>query len=160
MIRNCEPADAPAIARLYNYYILETVITFEEAPVTADEIARRIAATTAHYPWLVWDESGDVRGYAYADLWKSRAAYRHSVEAAIYVEQGFHGRGIGSQLYAALLGELKARGVHTVVGGIALPNPASIALHENAGFTKIASFAEIGHKHGKWVDVAYWQLVF
>lgn len=160
MLRHCTPSDAAAIVQIYNHYVRETFITFEEDPVSVDEMARRITEVTARYPWLVWEESGALAGYAYATLWKSRTAYRHSVEATIYLERGMTGRGIGVRLYGALLRELEKMGVHSVVGGAALPNAASVALHEKLGFSKVAEFSEIGRKHGRWVDVAYWQLVF
>ena len=159
MLRHCLTSDAPAIARIYNYYVRETVITFEDEPVSGGEMQDRIAEVTARYPWLVWQESGALTGYAYAAPWKSRAAYRHSVEAAIYLDQGSTGRGIGTKLYEALIRELREMDVHCVVGGAALPNAASVALHEKLGFSKVVEFFEIGRKHGKWVNVAYWQLV-
>jgi L-amino acid N-acyltransferase YncA len=159
LVRQCHTSDAAEIAEIYNFYIRETVVTFEEEPVTDAEMARRIAEVTASFPWLVWEESGSLAGYAYAAPWKSRAAYRHSVEATIYLDRDHVGRGIGTQLYEALIWELRDMGVHCVVGGAALPNAASVALHEKLGFSKVAEFSEIGRKHGKWVNVAYWQLV-
>jgi len=159
-LRPCTPADAAALARIYNHYIASTVVTFEEVALTADEMARRVTEVTARYPWLVWEEAGEVVGYAYASPWKSRAAYRHAVESAIYLDPGWTGRGIGTRLYAALLEELRARGVHCVVGGVSLPNPASVALHERLGFAPVGEFREIGFKLGRWVHVGYWQLVF
>jgi L-amino acid N-acyltransferase YncA len=159
MIRACKAEDAAAIAEIYNHYVRETVITFEETPVAADEMARRIADVSARFPWLVWDGGGAVVGWAYASAWKSRSAYRFSVESTVYVAASSQGRGIGAELYRALLAELKASGFHSVVGGIALPNPASIALHEKLGFKKIAQFVEVGRKFDRWIDVAYWQLI-
>ena len=109
-----------------------------------------------HLPWLVWDEADDILGYAYATPWKSRSAYRYSVESAVYVRSGATGRGIGKALYAELLNRLACQGMHSVVAGISLPNPASIALHEQLGFAKVAEFPEIGRKHDRWVNVGYW----
>jgi L-amino acid N-acyltransferase YncA len=157
-VRACTTADAKAIAEIYNHYVRETVVTFEETPVSAAEMAQRIAEVGARFPWLVWDDEGVV-GYAYASAWKARSAYRFAVETTIYLAAGRDGRGIGSKLYAALLAELKTRGFHSVIGGVALPNPASVALHEKLGYRKIAHFAEVGWKLGRWVDVAYWQLI-
>jgi L-amino acid N-acyltransferase YncA len=134
MLRSCVPGDAPAIVAIYNHYISETVITFEEETVSADEMARRITQVTARYPWLVWEAAGVIAGYAYAARWKSRASYRHSVEAAIYLAPSLTGQGIGTQLYQALLRELQEMGTHCVVGGLALPNAASVALHEKLGY--------------------------
>ena len=158
-IRPCKTADAAVIAAIYNSYVRDTVITFEETPVGADEMARRITETTARFPWLAWDDGGTVIGWAYATAWKARSAYRFSVETTVYVAASHQGRGIGAALYGALIEDLRARKLHSAVGGIALPNPASIALHEKFGFKKIAHFAEVGRKFDRWVDVGYWQLI-
>jgi phosphinothricin acetyltransferase len=151
--------DAAAIAEIYNRYVRETVITFEETPVAAHEMARRIADVAARYAWLVAEHDGAVVGWAYATDWKSRSAYRFTVETTVYVAQSHHGRGIGIALYDALLAELRARRLHSAVGCIALPNPPSIALHERLGFKKVAHFPEVGRKFDRWVDVGYWQLM-
>jgi L-amino acid N-acyltransferase YncA len=159
MIRTATSADAAAIAESYNHYVRETVITFEETPVSTDEMARRITDIGARYPWLVFEHGGAVVGWAYAGEWKARSAYRFSVETTVYVAAGQHGRGIGTALYEALITELKTRKLHSAVGIIALPNLASVALHEKLGFKKIGHFAEVGWKFGRWVDVGYWQLI-
>jgi phosphinothricin acetyltransferase len=160
MIRPAKSEDAAQICDIYNHYVRETVVTFEESEVPPNEMAQRIAdITAARLPWLVWEESGVILGYAYASAWKVRAAYRHSVEASIYLPPHATGRGIGSSLYRALIDDVRQRGVHAVIGGAALPNPASVALHERLGFEKVAQFRQVGFKFGKWVDVAYWQLL-
>jgi phosphinothricin acetyltransferase len=159
MIRASTAADAAAIADIYNHYVRETVVTFEETPVSDAEMARRIADIGQSFAWLVWDEGGTVLAYAYASRWKSRSAYRFSVESTVYVAAGHHGRGLGSKVYGALLEALRGR-FHSTVGGIALPNPASVALHEKLGFKKMGHFAEVGWKFDRWVDVGYWQLIF
>jgi phosphinothricin acetyltransferase len=156
-IRACATTDAAAVSEIYNHYVRDTVVTFEETPISAGEMAQRIEDVGARFPWLVWDDAGAVTAYAYATAWKSRSAYRFSVETTIYVAASHHGRGIGSELYGALLASLKTGGFHTAVGGIALPNPGSVALHEKLGFRKIAHFAEVGRKFDRWVDVGYWQ---
>lgn len=159
MIRACQPSDAAQVCEIYNYYVRETVISFEEAPVLEQEMAQRISQVIERLPWLAWEEAGSILGYAYATTWKPRSAYRFSVESAVYVAQPVVGQGIGTQLYKALIADLRGRDVHCVVGGIALPNPASIALHERLGFARIGEFREIGWKFGQWVDVGYWELV-
>jgi len=159
MIRACEPPDASQVCQIYNHYVRETVVTFEEIPVVEHDMAQRIAEVTERLPWLVWEQHGTIVGYAYATAWKARSAYRFSVESTVYLSQSFAGRGIGTQLYQALIADLRGRNVHCIVGGIALPNPASIALHEKLGFSKIGQFKEIGWKFGRWVDVGYWELV-
>lgn len=159
MIRRCAPGDAARICDIYNHYVRETVVTFEESPVDAADMARRIADVTARLPWLVWEDAEEILGYAYASPWKSRAAYRHAVEASIYLAPPATGRGLGTRLYEALIGELRKLDLHCVIGGAALPNPASVALHEKLGFTKVAKFKQVGYKFGRWIDVAYWELV-
>jgi phosphinothricin acetyltransferase len=151
--------DAAAIARIYNHYIRETVITFEEVDVSGAEMASRVAKTAElSLPWLVAEQDGAVVGYAYAGKWRERSAYRFAVETTVYLDQRVTGRGIGKQLYRELLNRLhEKKSIHTVIGGIAQPNDASIALHEGLGFTKVAHFKEVGFKFGRWVDVAYWQ---
>lgn len=157
-IRQAEPSDALAIADIYNHYVTETVITFEEEPVTASEIVRRMAEVrSASLPWLVAEESDSIEGYAYAHPWKSRSAYRFSVEATVYIAPRHVGRGIGSLLYGQLLSMLRAQKIHSVIGGITLPNEASVALNEKFGLRKVAEFHEVGFKFGRWIDVGYWQ---
>jgi phosphinothricin acetyltransferase len=160
LIRAATPADAAAIARIYNHYVEHSVVTFEEAAVGADEMARRLRTVfDAGLPWLVAELDGAVAGYAYADKWKMRSAYRHSVESTVYLAPQKTGGGLGSSLYRALLDTLRTARVHAVIGGIALPNDASIALHERLGFVKIGQFDQVGRKFDRWIDVGYWQLL-
>ena len=150
--------DAAAIAAIYNHYVATTVVTFEEKPVSVSEVRSRIRLITAAYPWIVAESQGRVVGYAYANKWKERAAYRHSTETTVYLDPGWTGRGIGRLLYARLIGDLRVLGCHAVIGGVALPNAASVGLHEALGFRKVAHFEHVGRKFGKWIDVGYWQL--
>ena len=159
VIRPARLADATRICEIYNHYVRETVITFEEVPVEADEMAGRIRGVQALAPWLVAEEDGVIAGYAYATPWKTRSAYRFAMESTIYMAAELSGRGIGGSLYAALIAELRSREIHCAVGGIALPNPVSIRLHERLGFREIGRFREIGWKFGRWVDVGYWELL-
>jgi phosphinothricin acetyltransferase len=115
---------------------------------------------TETLPWLVCEEEGRLIGYAYASQWRERSAYRHSVEATVYLHPTAVRKGKGAELFGALLSELRAREIHCVMGGVALPNPASIALLEKFGLRQVAHFKEVGHKFGQWIDVGYWQLVF
>jgi phosphinothricin acetyltransferase len=158
-IRPAYPADAAAIASIYNHYVRSTTITFEESDVAPDEMQRRIATVTeAGLPWLVLELQGEVIGYAYAGPWKPRSAYRFSVESSIYLRQDVHGKGYARQLYQQLFALLRQREVHLVIGGVALPNEASVGLHRKMGFEPVGSFREVGRKFGRWVDVSYWQL--
>lgn len=158
LVRPAIASDGEALARVYNYYIDNTVVTFEEEPVSAAIMTNRVTEVqSASLPWLVAELDGVVVGYAYAGKWKVRAAYRYSVETTIYLEHGRGGQGIGTRLYSELLSILRRQGVHAAIGGAALPNDASVALHEKLGFERVATFRQVGFKHQKWVDVAYWQ---
>jgi phosphinothricin acetyltransferase len=159
MIRDLRPDDAQAICDIYNHYVLNTTITFEEEAVGVEAMRRRIEEITRAFPWLVLSEDGRIDGYAYACPWKTRSAYRHTVESGIYLRSDAVGRGMGTRLYGALLARLRDQGTHAVIGGIALPNPPSVALHERLGFEKIGHFKAVGFKFGQWIDVGYWQVL-
>ena len=159
MIRDATVNDAKAICDIYNHYVQNTIITFEEHPVSMGEMQNRIMDGKNSLPWMVSEEYGDIIGFANASKWKSRSAYRFSIESTIYIVSHLRGRGIGSQLYLALISELRSRSMHSVIGGIALPNPASVALHEKMGFKKVAHLKEVGWKFGRWIDVGYWEII-
>ncbi len=159
MIREVKLSDAKAIVDIYNYYILNTNITFEEKQLTVDDMEERIIEKTAKHPWIVYERNGQVIGYAYLSGWHSRSAYRYSNEASIYLDRNEKGHGIGKELFSKLLEISKGYGVHTIVSGITIPNKESISLHEKFGFKKIAEFEEIGFKNNKWLNVGYWQKI-
>jgi phosphinothricin acetyltransferase len=151
--------DAHALCDIYNYYIEHTDITFEENPLETRDMEERIRNISAAYPYLVWEEGGEVLGYAYVYKFKERVAYRFSVEDTIYLKHGCEGSGAGKNLLAALLDEVKKRDIHAVISCITIPNEKSIGLHEKSGFIKTAHFREIGFKSGHWLDVGYWELL-
>lgn len=160
MIRPVRAKDAEAVAAIYNYYIQNSWATFEEQPLSLPEMSRRIQAVVDKgLPWFVVEEEGSVIGYSYAGPWKDRSAYRFSVESTIYLVPGALGQGIGSQLYGALLDAVREARIHSVIGIIALPNEASVALHEKLGFKKVAHLSEVGWKFDRRIDVGYWQLL-
>ncbi len=160
MIRRATIADAAAIAAIYNHYVANTIVTFEEEAVPAADMAQRIGEVfSAGLPWLVATEDDRVLGYAYAGKWKTRCSYRFSVESTVYLDHSATGRGLGTALYSALVAEMKKLGMHAMIGGVALPNAASVALHEKLGFQKVAHFREVGWKFNRWIDVGYWQLL-
>lgn len=159
MIRDAVKSDSESIAHIYNDYIENTAISFEETPVSGSDIERRIESVQgAGLPWMVAMEVDAVVGYAYATKWKERSAYRFSVEASVYLSHQMQGRGLGANLYETIFAKLKEGGIHTVIGGITLPNPASVALHEKMGMRKVAHFEKVGFKFNQWHDVGYWQL--
>ena len=160
LIRAVTAADGAVLARIYNYYVVNTIVTFEEAPLSADDMAARVVeAKAANLPWLVAEAPSGVVGYAYASRWKGRCAYRYSVEVTVYLDETAVGQGLGTLLYTALFNALRRSGCHVAIGGIALPNAASVALHEKFAMQKVAHFSEVGFKFGHWVDVGYWQLL-
>jgi len=160
MIRSATPSDAPALASIYNHYVMKTIVTFEEEEVSAADMGARIKEVQGYgLPWLVWDDGGQILGYAYANKWKARRSYRFSVESTVYLDHTATRRGLGTKLYTALIASAKEAGIHAVIGGVALPNPGSVALHERFGFKKSAQFSEVGWKFGQWIDVGYWELL-
>lgn len=159
-IRAAHARDAAALADIYNPYVLETTITFEEKAIGSSDMAARIAdIQETGLPFLSADVGGAVAGFAYASRWKGRCAYRHSAETTVYVGRDHWRLGVGKALYTQLLELLQQGGTHAAIGGIALPNESSVALHERLGFTKVAQFREVGFKFNRWIDVGYWQLL-
>jgi phosphinothricin acetyltransferase len=156
-IRAATIDDAVAIQRIYAPIVLETAISFEEVPPTVEEIAARIASTLNRHPYLVAVSGGDVCGYVYASAHAEREAYRHSVNTTVYIAPEVRGTGVGRALYAVLLPELARRRFHAAFAGIALPNPASVGLHESIGFEPVGIYREVGLKFGRWHDVGWWQ---
>lgn len=157
MIRSATPADVSAICSIYNHYIENTVITFEEDPLTEDEMAERIQAYSEKYVYIVHEEDGEVIGYAYGSSWRTRRAYRFSTETTVYLKDGAEGKGIGTLLYSELIERLKEKGFHSLIGCITLPNEKSVRLHEKMGFKKVAHFHEAGWKFNQWLDVGFWE---
>lgn len=158
MIRPIETRDVAEVAQIYNYYIQNTVVSFEEELLEPEAKQSRITKVIdSGFPWLVAEDKGSVVGYCYAFSWNSRSAYQHTAEITVYLKHNETGKGWGSKLYEALFAALGEKGIRTVIGGIALPNSASIALHEKLGMVKVAHFRNIGYKFEQWHDVAYWQ---
>jgi L-amino acid N-acyltransferase YncA len=156
-IRPAVVADAAAIAAIYAPYIESTVITFEEAPVSAELMAARITEITARYPWLVACSGNEVIGYAYGAPWRTRSAFAQTAETSIYLQPDAQGKGGGRRLYAALLEALRMRGFRVAIGAIALPNAPSQALHAALGFECVGRHAGVGYKLGRHVDLEFWQ---
>ena len=150
--------DAAAIAAIYAPYVRDTIVSFETEPPDAAEMAARIERIGRQYPWLTASAGGRVVGYAYACENRSRLAYRWSVDTAVYLDPSAQGRGVGSALYRELFALLRAQGYVNAFGGIALPNAASVKLHEAMGFKLIGIYRNVGYKLGAWRDVGWWQL--
>lgn len=158
MIRLARASDAAALQAIYAPVVRDTAISFELDPPGVDELAARLASVTrAGLPWLVDEQAGLVRGYAYASPHHARPGYRWAVDVSVYVGAEHRGRRVGRALYEALLGLVEAQGHVAACAGIALPNEGSVRLHESLGFHLIGVFPAIGWKLGAWHDVGWWQ---
>lgn len=157
-IRPAVPADAAALLAIYRPYVEETAVTFEYEVPTAEEFARRILDFSGFYPYLVWEEDGQILGYAYAHRHKERAAYQWNVELSIYLAKDVCRQGIGSRLYGALIELLLLQGVQNFYGCVTMPNDASDALHKKMGFKLCSLWHHCGYKLGKWHDVAWYEM--
>lgn len=149
--------DGAAVADIYRPIVASTPISFEIDPPDAQDMQRRIEDAGATYPWLVCTDRGVIAGYAYAGRHEARAGYRWSVRTSVYVDPRFHRRGVGRGLYASLLRILTAQGFVSAYAGITLPNAASVALHESAGFQAVGRYVNAGYKLSAWYDVGWWQ---
>jgi phosphinothricin acetyltransferase len=158
-MRPARAADVEAIASIYAHYVEHTFITFDlDAPSAEGWRARWQEAQTVGYPWVVAERAGAVVGFVTTGAFRPKAAYRSTVETTIYLAREATGQGIGRPLYELALRELAASGLfHLATAGIALPNAASVELHERLGFTRVGVFEEVGHKLGAWRDVGWWQ---
>jgi phosphinothricin acetyltransferase len=159
MIRPVNAGDARDICGIYNYFVENTAVSFEEQALSVPEMENRIREISAVYPWFVQEEGGVVLGYACTNRFRDRSAYRYTAELSIYVKSGHEGKGIGGKLFARLLEAAKESSVHVLVSAITVPNERSVGLHEKFGFVKAALFNEIGYKLGEWRNVGYWELV-
>ena len=156
-LRVARAEDAEAIAAIYAPHVTRGIASFEEQAPTPDEMRARIERLAGRFPWLVAEEDGTVLGYAYADRFRDRTAYRWAVETTVYVGDGAQRRGVGRLLYARLLDILRAQGFTQAIAAISLPNDASVKLHELAGFRRAGVYRQVGWKLGRWVDVGLWQ---
>ena len=161
MVRTVKLSDAAAIAEIYNYYILHTVITFEEEPITAEEMLQRIQAVHPTLPWLVYDQDGEVLGYAYASLWNKRIGYRFTAETSIYLKHGTGGKGIGSQLYKILIDQLEKWGFMLLLVASAFPMMPANVCTKNSALKKwpILKAPAINSINGSMLDTGscYWK---
>lgn len=160
MIRDAKVGDADTIAEIYNYYIRNTVVTFEEQELSASDMAWRMEkVSSTGFPWLIAEKDANILGYAYATKWHERSAYRYTAEVTVYISHKTTSQGWGTMLYNELFDRLELLQMHSVIGGITLPNEASVALHEKFGLLKSAHYKEVGQKFGQWLDVGYWQKI-
>ncbi|SFZ92891.1 phosphinothricin acetyltransferase [Flaviramulus basaltis] len=158
MIRNVHIEDAQQLVDIYNYYVLNTIVTFDDVPFTNEDFNEKINTISKSFPFIVFEEDDKILGYAYANKWREKPAYKQTVESTVYLHHEAQGKQIGTKLYTELLAELKNQNYHVIVGGLTLPNDASVKLHEKFGFKQVAHFKEVGFKFNKWLDVGFWQL--
>jgi L-amino acid N-acyltransferase YncA len=159
IIRDFEDADVASACTLTNHYIEHTPVHFGVHPLSTHEFRAMWQSGREKYPWLAAAIDGHFAGYAKASRWREREAYQFTAEVGLYIESPFHGQGVGRALYGELLKRLHQAGFHTAVGGVTLPNEASVRLHESMGFTKVGVFREVGRKFDAWHDTGWWQIV-
>lgn len=157
-IRFAGPNDAAGILAIYAPYCDSTCVSFELVAPTVEQMQQRINHVTDGYPWLIGEIDGRIVGYVYASRHRERAAYRWSVDVAVYIAAQQQRRGLGRILYSALFSILRQQGYFKALAGISLPNPASVGLHEGLGFRQAAVFPGVGYKFDRWLDVGWWQL--
>ena len=150
--------DADAVASIYRPAVESSIASFEVVPPDAAEMSRRMAGILARTPWLIMEDGKAPVGYAYAGPHRERPGYRWSVDISVYVAADLHGRGLGRRLYDELLSILRRQGFVNAYAGIALPNPASVALHEGIGMNLVGVYERVGFKFGAWHDVAWYGL--
>lgn len=158
ILRLAQESDASALLRIYAPIVEKTAISFELAPPTVHEFGERIRNTLASHAWIVCEEEGEILGYAYGSKFRPREAYQWTTEVTVYVSPTQQGRGVGYGVYLSLFAALRLQGFCTAIAVIALPNEASVKLHENLGFKPVGVFYRVGYKLGQWHDTGWWQL--
>ncbi len=159
VIRDATPDDSARLAEIYRFYVTDTIVTFEIDDVPCEVMGSRVLRVQeAGKPWIVLEVNGVIQGFAYAAAFRERTAYRHSVETSVYIAHDALGHGYGSAIYGAMLERLRDTDVRVAVALIALPNDASVAVHEKLGFRHVGTLTEVGRKFDRWLDVGYWQL--
>lgn len=158
MVRTLETKDIPQILDIYNYYVLNTEVTFDDKPFSFDTFFNKVQTINKDFPFLVFENDNRILGYAYGSQFRPKPAYNKTVESTVYVKHGEHGKQIGTRLYSELLNLLQKENYHVVIGVLTLPNAISVKLHEKFGFVQVAQLKEVGFKFNKWLDVGFWQL--
>jgi len=159
MIRKVKESDSRSILDIYNYYIENTTITFEQTSLSINEMEARVKKISESFPYLVREDEGKITGYAYANTWKERCSYNKTAEISIYLRNGTQGKGRGKELLKSLIDELYNNQFHLLIAGITQPNDASVKTIEHFGFKKVGQFTEVGFKKNRWIDVGYWELL-
>ncbi|MCW8809018.1 MAG: GNAT family N-acetyltransferase [Rhodanobacter sp.] len=158
MIRIAHAGDVAAIRAIYAPSVTDGTATFETEVPSIDAMQERLRTRLLHYPWLVWEDAGEILAYAYAGRFRERAAYDWIAETSIYVRADVQRRGIARRLYGSLLDVMRLQGINQAVGVITLPGENSVALHERIGFSPAGVWRQCGYKLGRWWDVGVWQM--
>ncbi|OEK08878.1 phosphinothricin acetyltransferase [Flavivirga aquatica] len=158
MIRSVSIGDTQALLDIYNYYVLNTVVTFDVEPLTLEMFQDKLKRISFEYPFIVYEENNEIFGFAYGSRFRPKPAYNHTVESTVYVKHMAHGKQIGTKLYTELIRQLKKTDVNTILGVLTIPNDISVRLHEKFGFVQVAELKEVGLKFGAWQDIGIWQL--
>lgn len=161
-IRNAKVSDAQHILQIYDYYVQNTAITFEYVTPTIEDFKNRMFKTMQNYPYLVALENNNIVGYAYADVFGERAAYKHSSEVTIYIDKNHQKCGIGKMLYSKLESVLKEMNIYNLYACVAYPQKDdkylttnSADFHEHVGFKKVGNFYKCGYKFGQWYNMIW-----
>ncbi|NNC50907.1 MAG: N-acetyltransferase [Flaviramulus sp.] len=158
MIRPLQNTDTQKLLDIYNYYVINSIATFDDEELSSEMFLEKITDINNNYPFIVFEDENEILGYAYGSKFRPKPAYNKTVESTVYVKHGQHGKQIGSSLYKELLRLLKKEDFHIVLGVLTLPNEVSVKLHEKFGFKQVADLKQVGFKFGKWLDVGFWQL--
>lgn len=159
MIRVFREEDTQQLLEIYNYYVQNSVATFDDKPLSYNVFFDKLKTINLEYPFFVFEENNTLLGFAYASKFRPKPAYQNTVESTVYIKHTAHGKNIGTRLYQALLQALKQNKYHTVLGVLTLPNEASVKLHEKFGFKKVAHLKQVGFKFDQWQDVGMYQLI-
>ncbi len=159
IIRKVELRDAAALARIYNYYVLNTTISFETEALSVEQMERRIALIAAECPYLVAEKDGQLLGYCYVHPWKDRAAYSLTAETTVYLNRSYTGAGLGTLLMRRLIEACREAGYAVLIACITGDNAESCVFHEKLGFERVSHFHRVGRKFGQWLDVVDYELI-
>lgn len=166
VIRAATREDAGSLLKIYSYYVENTAISFEYVAPSLDEFSKRISSTLEKYPYIVLEDDGLIRGYAYAGAFHSRAAYAHCCEVTIYLDRDSKGNGYGKALYEALEKALKKMGIINLYACIADPEVEdeyltknSECFHQHMGYTKVGEFHKCGYKFGRWYNMIWMEKI-
>jgi len=156
-VRPATDADVPAAAAIYDEQVRSGISTFDLEPPPVSYWAHHLGSTEPGDHFLVADDGGDITGFAYSSTYRPRPGYRFTRETSVYLADRARGQGLGRRMYDDLLDRCRADGIHVVLALVALPNPASVALHEACGFEHVGTLREVGRKFDRWLDTAWYQ---